>query len=148
MPRDRVKVASQVRDMRRLIEDEKPAQGAWDFKLMPGGLIDLEFIAQYAAITGQTGEGTAGTAMALAGLRMPNLSASDQQTLIAAHRLFSNLTQVLRLCVKDNSQSGDLIGGLANIICQVSGLPDLATLTGHIKNTAQQVRSIFVQLLR
>jgi hypothetical protein len=35
-------------EMRDLIEQEKPPRDIWDVKLIPGGLIDIEFIAQYA----------------------------------------------------------------------------------------------------
>ncbi len=35
---------------RALIEKEKPPRDLWDIKLIPGGLIDLEFIAQVAVI--------------------------------------------------------------------------------------------------
>ena len=39
-------------EMRALIEKEKPPRNFWDIKLVPGGLIDLEFIAQCAVLTG------------------------------------------------------------------------------------------------
>ena len=35
-----------------MIEKEKPPRDLWDLKLVPGGLIDLEFIAQVAVLTG------------------------------------------------------------------------------------------------
>ena len=38
--------------MRAMIEKEKPPRDLWDLKLVPGGLIDLEFIAQVAVLTG------------------------------------------------------------------------------------------------
>ena len=38
--------------MRALIETEKPPRDRWDIKLIPGGLIDLEFIAQVAVLDG------------------------------------------------------------------------------------------------
>ena len=53
LPRDRAKIAKEASDMRALIEKEKPPHDKWDLKLIPGGLIDLEFIAQYAVLTGQ-----------------------------------------------------------------------------------------------
>ena len=36
--------------MRALIDKEKPPRDLWDLKLIPGGLIDLEFIAQVAVL--------------------------------------------------------------------------------------------------
>ncbi len=50
LSRDRAKIARDVREMRDLIEQEKPARDIWDFKLIPGGLIDIEFLAQFLAL--------------------------------------------------------------------------------------------------
>jgi len=46
-PRDARAVASDVVDMRRAIAAEKGDGARWDLKYAAGGLIDLEFIAQY-----------------------------------------------------------------------------------------------------
>ena len=36
-----------------MIETEKPPSDAWDLKLVAGGIIDMEFIAQFAVLTGK-----------------------------------------------------------------------------------------------
>ncbi len=41
------KIAADVREMRALIEKEKGTTDIWDLKQVRGGLVDLEFIAQY-----------------------------------------------------------------------------------------------------
>ena len=46
-PRDRAKIAADVRDMRARIEKEKGSKDIWDLKQVRGGLVDLEFIAQH-----------------------------------------------------------------------------------------------------
>ena len=46
-PRDRAKVAEDVRAMRAKIADDKGSADVWDLKQVRGGLIDLEFIAQF-----------------------------------------------------------------------------------------------------
>ena len=46
-PRDRAKTAADVRDMRARIEKEKGTRDPWELKQVRGGLVDLEFIAQY-----------------------------------------------------------------------------------------------------
>ncbi len=46
-PRDVVATAADARAMRALIAAEKPPSGFWDMKLAPGGLVDIEFVAQY-----------------------------------------------------------------------------------------------------
>jgi [glutamine synthetase] adenylyltransferase / [glutamine synthetase]-adenylyl-L-tyrosine phosphorylase len=46
-PRDVQILRQDVRDMRADIAQHKPPHGALDFKLMRGGLVDIEFITQY-----------------------------------------------------------------------------------------------------
>ena len=49
-PRDRVKTAEAVREMRRRIDQEKGSKNVWELKYVRGGLVDIEFIAQYLQI--------------------------------------------------------------------------------------------------
>ena len=60
LPRDRAKVMAEAAEMRAMIEKEKPPRDLWDLKLIPGGLIDLEFIAQVAVLTGGVAAGRRG----------------------------------------------------------------------------------------
>ena len=46
-PRDRAKVAADVHEMRQRIAKEKGTENIWELKQVRGGLVDLEFIAQY-----------------------------------------------------------------------------------------------------
>ena len=45
--RDPAKIAREARVMRALIATEKGDKDLWDLKLVAGGLIDIEFVAQY-----------------------------------------------------------------------------------------------------
>jgi glutamate-ammonia-ligase adenylyltransferase len=104
-PHDRAKVDADVAEMRTLIEQEKPSKGIWDFKLMPGGLIDLEFIAQAAAMSGRAGGiVSTRTEEILQNVAMDGLTSEDREILSHAHRLFSSLTQILRLCLEDEAR--------------------------------------------
>jgi glutamate-ammonia-ligase adenylyltransferase len=53
--REPAAVAADVREMRALIDKEKPPHDGWDFKLIPGGLVDLEFIGQYLRLVAPAG---------------------------------------------------------------------------------------------
>src|SRR5262249_54796230 len=44
---DRGKLVRDIIEMRGMIEEAKGGEGAWDLKLAPGGLVDIEFIAQF-----------------------------------------------------------------------------------------------------
>jgi [glutamine synthetase] adenylyltransferase / [glutamine synthetase]-adenylyl-L-tyrosine phosphorylase len=147
--RDLPKITRDVADMRALIEKEKPPKGRYDFKLMPGGLIDLEFIAQSAAMTGGSdGPRSTSTEAILATLNDPRLSLGQREILVSAHRLFSALTQILRLCLNNDPGEDELNETLLEIMCRAADMPDEATLAAHVKNTAGQVRKIFNLLFR
>ena len=45
--REAKKIRADVLEMRGMIDAEKGGEGAWDLKQAPGGLVDIEFIAQY-----------------------------------------------------------------------------------------------------
>jgi glutamate-ammonia-ligase adenylyltransferase len=53
-PRPGVKVAADVRAMRDLMERERRASGFWDLKLVPGGLVDAEFVGQFRQLQAAT----------------------------------------------------------------------------------------------
>jgi glutamate-ammonia-ligase adenylyltransferase len=49
-PRDLDALVRDVADMRDRIAQHAPAKSAWDFKHLPGGLFDIDFVAQYLAL--------------------------------------------------------------------------------------------------
>jgi [glutamine synthetase] adenylyltransferase / [glutamine synthetase]-adenylyl-L-tyrosine phosphorylase len=49
-PRDPEALVRDVADMRDRIARHAPAKSAWDFKHLPGGLFDIDFVAQYLAL--------------------------------------------------------------------------------------------------
>ncbi|NDH64275.1 MAG: bifunctional [glutamine synthetase] adenylyltransferase/[glutamine synthetase]-adenylyl-L-tyrosine phosphorylase, partial [Alphaproteobacteria bacterium] len=49
-PRDPDALVRDVADMRDRIARHAPARSAWDFKHLPGGLFDIDFVAQYLAL--------------------------------------------------------------------------------------------------
>ncbi len=151
LPRERVKVFGEASDMRGLIETEKPPRDFWDIKLVPGGLIDLEFIAQCAVLTGgvevQAGRVT-GTAEILARLAPDFADAQTRQELCDADALYSALTQIIRLCLTGPLDRKDVPPGLADLLLRATDLPDIGVLEAHVKETARRVRRHFDRLLR
>ena len=136
--------------MRALIEKEKPPRDRWDIKLIPGGLIDLEFIAQYAALTGQVADAArlTGTSDVLAHLAPALTDAQTRQELVDAHVLFSGLTQMMRLCLTGPFEPDDVPPGLADLLVGMTDLPDFRVLEAHVQETAGNVRRNFDRLLR
>jgi glutamate-ammonia-ligase adenylyltransferase len=144
------KVFKEARQMRALIEQEKPPRDAWDLKLVPGGLIDLEFIAQAAVLTGQVDTQPLPTGTADI-LRALDADFADSQTcsdLVNAHRLYSLVMQIIRLCLDGPFDAKDTPPGLADLLARSADLPDLKVLEAHLKDSARDVRKQFEALLR
>lgn len=147
--RDPDKLRVDIAEMRTTIEQEKPPKGPFDFKLMPGGLIDLEFIAQGAALGGKiSGKRSTSTEAILKAVRDKRLTASQLDLLVSAHQVFSSMTQILRLCLVNDPQGEEMETTLLDIMRSATDLPDVKTVKAHVENTARQVREIFDQLYR
>ncbi|MFA6156035.1 bifunctional [glutamine synthetase] adenylyltransferase/[glutamine synthetase]-adenylyl-L-tyrosine phosphorylase [Mesorhizobium sp.] len=149
-PRDAAKVRSEAAEMRAMIEAEKPPRDLWDIKLIPGGLIDLEFIAQVAVITGQVEAGprSTGTAEILSRLAPRFANTAVRQDLVDAYALYLALTQMTRLCLTGAFERDDVPPGLSDLLLAVTDLPDFGVLEAHLKETSRKVRTDFDLLLR
>jgi glutamate-ammonia-ligase adenylyltransferase len=151
--RDTAKVAHDVAEMRQLIEQEKPARDLWDFKLIAGGLVDIEFIAQYLALVapargvdiGDRGTATAETLKALGGRLM---DAGDLETVLSALQLFTDLSQIIRLSIDGPYNPRQAPEGLTDILCRAADAPDVKTLEAEIKRLSAAVRKIFKAVVR
>ncbi|HEU4985751.1 MAG TPA: bifunctional [glutamine synthetase] adenylyltransferase/[glutamine synthetase]-adenylyl-L-tyrosine phosphorylase [Rhizobiaceae bacterium] len=150
LPRDPRKLAKDAVEMRELLEEEKPPRDIWDLKLIPGGLIDLEFIAQVAVLSGKVeGEiGSASTGEVLSRLAPDFADAQVRQELSDAHRLYLVLTQIIRLCLTGPFEPDDVPPGLADLLLRSTDLPDMTVLEAHIGETSQRVRQHFDRVLR
>jgi glutamate-ammonia-ligase adenylyltransferase len=117
---------------------------------MPGGLIDLEFIAQVAVLTHQveTGSRVTGTAEILSQLAPEFADPQIRQDLCDAYTLYLALTQMMRLCLTGPFDRNDVPPGLADLMLRATDLPEFGVLEAHVKETAQKVRSHFGLLLR
>jgi len=150
MPRDPRKLRHDATEMRALLEEEKPARNIWDLKLISGGIIDLEFIAQVAVLSGKcpAEPRPTGTGEVLASLSPDFADDQTRSELLDAHRLYMTLTQIVRLCINGPLDSDDVPPGLADILLRSVDLPDFGVLEAHITETAGRVRGHFDRLLK
>ena len=145
--RDAAKTRADVIEMRGMIADEKGGEGAWDLKQAPGGLVDIEFIAQYLQLVhGKSYPGilspeteTVLINAAKAGL----IPALEAEILLPALRLYQALTEFLRLCVDGLFVPEEAPGGLLELLARAGELPDFATLDRHLRDTQAAVRAVF-----
>lgn len=137
-------------EMRALIASEKPPRDDWDLKLRQGGLIDLEFIAQFAVLTGQVSNNslTTATQANLQQLKPEFAEAGLAEQLAQAQHFYTNLTQMIRLCVEDDSGREDYLPGLLALLCRAAELPDIAHVEHQLKLYSTVVAKAFRQLLK
>ena len=147
--RDTAKIAKDVREMRDLIYQEKPPRDDWDFKLKPGGIVDLEFIAQFAVLVGKVAKTPRplATEEVLAGLDPSFADPATIDTLVEAHRFYTNLSQTIRLCLGSDATREEFIPGMIDILCRAAELPDIKRVEHHLTELAANVRASFDRLI-
>jgi glutamate-ammonia-ligase adenylyltransferase len=149
--RDPAAIAADVVDMRGAIAREKGDDNPWDLKYAAGGLIDIEFIAQYlqlvhAASSPEILNVTTARVLETAA-RLGLLAGEDDAVLRPAVRLFHDLTQVLRLCLTGAFDPKTASAAVLALLARAADLPDFAALEAHLRETERQVRECFVRIL-
>src|SRR4051794_31811146 len=150
-PRDAASTAGDVADMRRAIAQEKGEDDIWNLKLAAGGLVDIDFIAQYLQLVHASEKPEILSVSTLQVLdnaaRLGVLPQSDAEILRSAARLYHDLTQIIRLCVtgKFNPEtSGD---NLLHVMARAGDTPDFSTLEARVRETQGEVRRVFLALV-
>ena len=140
--RDVAKVTADVAEMRGLIDKEKPPSDVWDFKLIPGGLVDIEFIAQYLALIApargiETPPNGTSTADVLRLLGPALIAPADLDTVQEALALFTDLSQIVRLCIEGDLELKDAPAGLIELLCRAGDAPDIKVLEADIRRLSR-----------
>jgi [glutamine synthetase] adenylyltransferase / [glutamine synthetase]-adenylyl-L-tyrosine phosphorylase len=150
-PRDSAKTAKDIRDMRALIAKEKGTTDIWDLKQVRGGLVDIEFIAQYLQLVHASAlpdvlhptTGIALQSLAAAGCLSPN----DAAALIDAWRLYSELTQITRLSAEGRFDTATAPDGLKQLMMRAADIPAFPLLEAHLRDIQADVASRFGRLI-
>jgi len=140
-------ILEDIGDMRARLARDKPDSGPWDMKLSPGGLVDIEFIAQAGLLTsGDPALITGNTDTALDRLDAAGrLGPGEADTLRKALRFQQSLQQVLRLAVGSVSGTPDFSAGLRDRLCRAVGLDAFEALQSALDDHRHQVRALFLQ---
>jgi glutamate-ammonia-ligase adenylyltransferase len=150
-PRDPHLIAGDVVEMRGAIAKEKGDATRWDLKYAAGGLIDLEFIAQYLLLVHAHQHPDLldrSTARILGKARaLGVLSAEDADVLRPAVSLYQDLTQILRLCLPGSFDPKKADPGLLRLLARAGDVPDFAALEVTLAEAQIKVRESFVRVL-
>jgi glutamate-ammonia-ligase adenylyltransferase len=150
-PRDPASVATDVADMRRAIALEKGEDDVWDLKYAAGGMVDIDFIAQYLQLVHAADKPDILDVSTLHVLdnaaRLGVLPASAVEVLRSAARLYHDLTQILRLCVSDKFRPETAGEDLLRVMAHAGDAPDFSSLEARVRETQAEVRRVFGELL-
>ncbi|MBY0562901.1 MAG: bifunctional [glutamine synthetase] adenylyltransferase/[glutamine synthetase]-adenylyl-L-tyrosine phosphorylase [Hyphomonadaceae bacterium] len=146
--RDAAKTLADVAAMRARMDAERPAKSAWDLKLVPGGLTDIEFVVQalqliHAADAPDVLSPNTGAALA----RLAAAGCLDADVATRLHdgwRLWTELQQVLRLCMDNELGPGDAPGPLQRRLTSLLRADDLESA---LRGRQGALRADFVRLI-
>ena len=149
--RDPAKLVFDVSDMRERMAKEHKAGSSWEVKHRRGGLVDIEFVAQYLQLAhaadhpGILSTNTAQTLENAAACGV--LERSDKECLIEALKLWSAVQTVLRQTIAGGFDEATAPRGLKDVLVRTAGLTDFKTLTDRMDDCAAAAHEIFVRLV-
>ncbi|VIO71596.1 Bifunctional glutamine synthetase adenylyltransferase/adenylyl-removing enzyme [Bradyrhizobium ivorense] len=150
-PRDAASTAADVADMRRAIALEKGEDDVWDLKLAAGGLVDIDFIAQYLQLAHAAAKPEILSVSTLQVLdnaaRLGLLGQSEAEILRSAARLYHDLTQILRLCVTGKFNPESAGEDLRRVMARAGDTPDFSSLEARLRETQSEVRRVFTAIV-
>lgn len=153
-PRDPDKLLADVADMRRRMDAEHHTDFIWEVKHLRGGLVDIEFLAQYLQLRHAQEKPqvlSQNTRETLVALRDAGcLEAVAANRLIEALDLWHALQAMLRLTIPGQFEKGrekDVPMALRDMLATLGNCPDFAALEERIRATAAEAHGIFRQLV-
>jgi glutamate-ammonia-ligase adenylyltransferase len=146
-PREAVGIAHDVADMRQAIAQEKGEDDPWELKYAAGGMVDIDFIAQYLQLIHASEKPDILSVDTLHVIdnaaRLGVLPHAEAEILRSAGRLYHDLTQVLRLCVSGKFDPKTAGVDLLRVLARAGDTPDFSSLQARLKETQADVRRVF-----
>ncbi|HKU54025.1 MAG TPA: hypothetical protein VJP60_01570, partial [Rhizomicrobium sp.] len=137
--------------MRARMAESFPGRNAWDLKYTPGGLVDIEFIAQALQLVHAPARPDildTNTLAALENLRSAGfLTAADAEVLAASARLQHALTQVLRIALDETPVIDDATPGLKALLSRAAETGSFTAVQQCLAQMQTQTREIFNRLM-
>ena len=149
--REAAVVARDAAAMRKLIAAEKGDKDVWDLKLVAGGLLDIEFVAQYLSLAFAHArpdilDVSTRKVIEKAGVARL-LSADHVETLVDAHRLYTEATQFMRLSIAGPFDLGKAAAGVKRRIAAATGFPDFEAFVAALDEARRRVREACAEIM-
>ncbi|WP_254432341.1 bifunctional [glutamine synthetase] adenylyltransferase/[glutamine synthetase]-adenylyl-L-tyrosine phosphorylase [Magnetospirillum sp. SS-4] len=150
-PRDAARLVADVAEMRERMAREHKAASPWEVKHLRGGLVDIEFTAQYlqlAHAAAHPGILESNTAQALENACACGvLERADRDALVEALRLWTSIQTVLRQTIAGGFDEATAPRGLKDVLVRTAGLTDFKTLTDRMEDCATAAFEVFTRLV-
>ena len=153
-PRDPVALVRDVADMRQRIARHAPPKSAWDFKHLPGGLFDIDFVAQYLALRHAAERPDLLDPHPAEMLRRAAdagfLDRADSERLRAARTLLSDVQSMLRLTLNGDEAAFDETKapeGQRRLVAVTEGAGDFAELRARIAAETAATHAIYRRII-
>ncbi len=148
-PRDAERLLADVADMRRRVAEQHAARGLWQVKHVRGGLVDVEFIAQYLLLL-HAAERPAILAPSIADayrqLGAAGFLPLDRAAaLAAAARLLQQVQAMLRLTVEESFDESAATEGLKAALYRAGGAAGFEALKAALAAAQAEVRHAFAE---
>nr|WP_232091739.1 bifunctional [glutamine synthetase] adenylyltransferase/[glutamine synthetase]-adenylyl-L-tyrosine phosphorylase [Acetobacter aceti] len=146
------KVREDAAAMRSRLARDLPPSSPWDIKRRPGGLMEVEFIAQALQLTSDSAKVRSPvTSQAFERLAKARLLSVEQaDILIEADERWRSLQSVLRLLCGPKppvDPAQELPAATLDLLCRTMDVPSVSTLREEIEGLADIVRGLFTQLI-
>jgi glutamate-ammonia-ligase adenylyltransferase len=149
--RDPSACARDVLDMRALMAAERPASGFWDLKLSEGGMVDMEFCAQYLQLIGAADGGPLhpNTSQALDALIAADASRRKRlESVQSAWRLHQDLSQLLKIALEDDASPEGEPAAFKALLAKAGGVQTFALLKTRLTASRRAAREAFDHLIK
>jgi len=139
-PRDVAKTIDDVLSMRALMAKERPPRHAFDLKLAPGGLIDLEFIAQSAQLVARdtVAAPQAPVDEVLRRLGETGLVPAGER-LAEIHTLYSTVLQIMSAALANPFKEEGWTEAFRELLAQRTNTPNFERLASDIREMEAEV---------
>ncbi|MBS0518356.1 MAG: bifunctional [glutamine synthetase] adenylyltransferase/[glutamine synthetase]-adenylyl-L-tyrosine phosphorylase [Proteobacteria bacterium] len=152
--RDPIALVRDVADMRDRIAEHAPPKSAWDFKHLPGGLFDIDFVAQYLALRYASERpdilAPHPADMLRRAAKAGLASEADAELLCRTRTLLSDVQSLLRLTLNGDEAAFDETKapeGQRRLIAVTEGAADLDELHARIHAKTTAARAIYRRII-
>ena len=150
-PRDGAQLAAEIAQMRERVDKEFGSDNAWNFKYVRGGMMDIEFLAQFLILReaqrhpALIGGNTVATLQQLQAADI--LAPQDAETLIAAITLQRDAQQIVRLCLNVTLDATRAPAALRRLLAKQTGQADFSALCAHLAAIQADAAAIYRRIL-